>query len=100
MTSALAILNHSYTSPLAEMARKQLLENPEIAALVAERYWGHWPSIEELAALPAGSLGQAFGALLQQERLTLIPRPEGPEQLTDTANTCSCAHATATTCGT
>jgi ubiquinone biosynthesis protein Coq4 len=81
--SALAILNHSYASPLAAMARKRLRENPEIAALVAERYWGHWPSIEELAAMPAGSLGQAFGALLQQEGLDLIPRPEGLDQLTD-----------------
>jgi ubiquinone biosynthesis protein Coq4 len=81
--SALAILNHSYASPLAAMARQRLRANPEIASLVAARYWGHWPSIEELAAMPAGSLGQAFGALLQQEGLTLIPRPEGLDQLTD-----------------
>lgn len=81
--SALAILNHSYASPLAAMARQRLRENPEIAALVAERYWGHWPSVAELVAMPAGSLGQAFGALLQQEGLTLIPRPEGLDQLDD-----------------
>ena len=81
--SALAILNHSYASPLAAMARQRLRQNQDIVALLAERYWGHWPGIEELAAMPAGSLGQAFGALLQQEGLTLIPRPEGLEQLTD-----------------
>ena len=46
-----------------------------IAALMAERYWGHWPTLDELASMPAGSLGQAFGTLLQQEGLTLIPKP-------------------------
>jgi ubiquinone biosynthesis protein COQ4 len=81
--SALAVLNHSYASPLAAMARQRLRQEPAIAALVAERYWGPWPSEPELAAMPAGSLGQAFGALLQQEGLDLIPRPEGLEQLTD-----------------
>ena len=83
LPSALAILNHSYASPLAAMARQRLREHPEIAALVAERYWGHWPSVAELAAMPTGSLGQAFGALLQQEGLTLIPRTEGLDQLAD-----------------
>lgn len=81
--SALAILNHSYASPLADMARQRLRQNPEIAALVAERYWGDWPGLEQLAAMPAGSLGQAFAALLQQEGLDLIPRPEGLDQLDD-----------------
>ena len=81
--SALAILNQSYASPLAAMARQRLRENPEINALVAERYWGHWPTLDALAAMPAGSLGQAFGALLQQEGLDLIPRPDGLDQLTD-----------------
>jgi ubiquinone biosynthesis protein COQ4 len=70
LPSALAILNHSYASPLAAIARQRLREHPEIAALVAERYWGHWPSVAELAAMPTGSLGQAFGALLQQEGLS------------------------------
>lgn len=62
--SALAVLNHSYPSPLAELARQRLRQDPAIAALVAERYWGHWPSIGQLQALPAGSLGEAFGAFL------------------------------------
>jgi ubiquinone biosynthesis protein Coq4 len=81
--SALAILNHSYPSPLATMARRRLRQEPSIAALVDERYWGHWPGVEELAAMPAGSLGQSFGALLQQEGLDLIPRPEGLQSLSD-----------------
>jgi len=81
--SALAILNHSYGSPLAASARQLLRQQPAIASLVAERFWGHWPFPEELSAMPLGSLGQAFGALLCQEGLELIPRPEGLDQLTD-----------------
>ncbi len=83
VASALEILNHSYGSPLAALARQRLRQEPAIAALVAERYWGHWPQPQELLAMPAGSLGHAFGALLQQEGLDLIPRPEGLEQLAD-----------------
>lgn len=81
--SALAILNHSYASPLAASARERLRQDPTIAALVAERYWGRWPSPAELLEMPAGSLGHAFGLLLHQEGLELIPRPEGLEELTD-----------------
>jgi ubiquinone biosynthesis protein Coq4 len=80
---ALAVLNHSYPSPLAALPRERLRQDPAIAALVAERYWGHWPSIGQLQAMPAGSLGEAFGAFLLQEGLDLIPRPEGLESLTD-----------------
>ncbi len=81
--SALAILNHSYASPLAAMARDRLRQNPAIAALAAERYWGDWPGLESLAAMPSGSLGSAFAVLLQQEGLQLIDRPEGLESLAD-----------------
>lgn len=38
--SALEILNHSYGSPQAVVARQCLRQEPAIAALVAERYWG------------------------------------------------------------
>jgi len=81
--SALAILNHSYGSPLAAKARVRLGQDPAIAALVAERYWGEWPAPDELQAMAKGSLGQAFGCFLQQEGLELIPKPEGLDQLTD-----------------
>lgn len=81
--SALAILNHSYPSPLAAMARQRLRQDPAIAALIAERYWGLWPTLQELTALPVGSLGQQLGALLTQEGMDLIPRPEGLDQLSD-----------------
>ena len=79
--SALAVLNRSYSTPLASTARQRLRQDPAIAALVSERYWGDWPSVAELAAMPEGSLGQAFGALLQREGIQLIPRPEGLDQL-------------------
>lgn len=81
--SALAVLNHSYASPLAAMARRRLKQDPGIAALVAERYWGHWPARPALVSMPAGSLGREFGTLLQREGLDLIPRPEGLDQLSD-----------------
>lgn len=81
--SALAVLNHSYPSPLAAMARQQLRKDPAVAALVTERYWGSWPSVQHLQDMPPGSLGEAFGHLLQQEGLDLIPRPERLERLTD-----------------
>ncbi|MCP9815851.1 hypothetical protein KBY76_04110 [Synechococcus sp. GreenBA-s] len=81
--SALAILNTSYASPLAAMARDRLREDPAIAALARERYWGSWPGVEALAAMPPGTLGHAFADLLQQEGLQLIDRPEGLESLAD-----------------
>jgi len=81
--SALAILNQSYGSPLAAMARHRLRQEPAVAALVIERYWGYWPQHQELMAMPEGSLGRSFGLLLQEEGLELIPKPEGLQQLTE-----------------
>jgi len=81
--SALSILGLSYASPLASSARNRLREDPEIAALAAERYWGYWPGVEDLTAMVEGSLGNAFGALLQQEGMQLIERPEGLQSLAD-----------------
>ena len=83
VSSALSILNTSYASPLAAMARDRLRQDNDIAFLARERYWGTWPGISVLAAMPLGSLGQAFAVLLQQEGLQLIDRPEGLEALAD-----------------
>jgi len=83
VSSALAILNSSYASPLAAMARDRLREDHAIAALARERYWGAWPGVETLGAMPPDSLGHAFALLLQQEGLELIDRPEGLESLAD-----------------
>lgn len=81
--SALNILNWSYATPQAAAARDRLRQDPAIAPLVAERYWGHWPELGELAALPEGSLGQRFASMLIREGLGLIPRPEGIGTLAD-----------------
>ena len=83
VSSALSILNTSYASPLAAMARDRLRQDHDIAFLARERYWGTWPEVSALAAMPLGSLGQAFAVLLQQEGLQLIDRPEGLEALAD-----------------
>jgi len=83
VSSALAILNSSYASPLAAMARDRLREDHAIAALARERYWGAWPGVETLGAMPPDRLGHAFALLLQQEGLELIDRPEGLESLAD-----------------
>jgi len=81
--SALNLLNHSYASPLAFEARQRLRAEPLIASLITERYWGDWPGVAELGAMPNGSLGHGFAVLLQQAGLELIARPEGIEQLPD-----------------
>ncbi|MCP9777923.1 MULTISPECIES: Coq4 family protein [unclassified Cyanobium] len=79
--SALGLLNCSYASPLAFEARQLVRADSLVAALVQERYWGDWPSVEKLAAMTEGSLGHALAVLLQQAGLELIDRPEGIEQL-------------------
>ena len=38
------LLTRSYVTPAADAARAALRSDPAIAALVAERYWGPWPS--------------------------------------------------------
>ena len=54
------LLTRSYTTPAAAAARAALRADPAIAPLVAERYWGPWPSQTELLALPTESLGHRY----------------------------------------
>ena len=54
------LLTRSYSTPTADAARAALRADPAIAPLVAERYWGPWPSAAELRALPPGSLGHRY----------------------------------------
>ncbi|MEB3200016.1 MAG: Coq4 family protein [Synechococcaceae cyanobacterium] len=54
------LLNRSYATPAADAARAALRADPAIAPLVAERYWGTWPSPAELQAMPVGSLGRIY----------------------------------------
>lgn len=43
-----------------------------------ERYWGAWPSLAGLTALPPGSLGHAYGHLLADQGLEPLPAPQIP----------------------
>lgn len=51
------LLTRSYRTPAADAARASLRADAAIAPLLAERYWGRWPSQAELLALPVESLG-------------------------------------------
>lgn len=56
------LLNRSYASPIADAARAALRNDPAIAPLVRERYWGPWPSLAELLTLPPESLGHTYAS--------------------------------------
>jgi ubiquinone biosynthesis protein Coq4 len=70
------LLTRSYTTAAADAARAALRSDPAIAPLVAERYWGAWPSLEELLAMPEGSLGQVYAARFGATGLGRLPDPE------------------------
>jgi ubiquinone biosynthesis protein Coq4 len=75
---ALDLLNASYATPAAAAARARLKADAAIAPLVRERYWGPWPSLAKLTALPPGSLGHAYGHLLADQGLEPLPPPQIP----------------------
>ncbi|MFM9073026.1 MAG: Coq4 family protein [Cyanobium sp.] len=54
------LLTRSNASPAAAAARAALRNDPAIAPLVQERYWGIWPTVQELLALPPDSLGHRY----------------------------------------
>ena len=56
------LLTRSYATPVADAARAALRDDPAIAPLIRERYWGPWPSQAELVALPLESLGHAYAS--------------------------------------
>jgi|LauGreDrversion4_2_1035121.scaffolds.fasta_scaffold61780_2 ubiquinone biosynthesis protein COQ4 len=56
------LFTRSYSTPVADAARAALRNNPAIAPLIQERYWGAWPTPAELQTMPAGSLGQAYAS--------------------------------------
>ena len=69
------LLTRSYTTPAAEAARAALRADPAIAPLIAERYWGPWPSSPELLALPAGSLGHQYATWFASAGGQPLPDP-------------------------
>jgi ubiquinone biosynthesis protein COQ4 len=54
------LLTRSYTTPAADAARASLRADAAIQPLLKERYWGAWPSAQELLQLPPDSLGHRY----------------------------------------
>lgn len=69
------LLTRSYATPVADAARAALRSDPAIAALIRERYRGHWPSQAELLALPPGSLGYAYASWFADAGGQALPEP-------------------------
>ena len=73
---AFDLLNASYGTEMAKAARDRLKADPSIQPLIAERYWGQWPSLTELIAMPPGSLGHVYGTFMESQGLSELPEPE------------------------
>lgn len=71
----LELLTRSYVTPAADAARASLRADPAIQPLLAERYWGPWPSQEELRALPPDSLGHRYALLFAAVGNQSLPDP-------------------------
>lgn len=69
------LLTRSYVTPAADAARAFLRGNPAIRSLIEERYWGHWPALDELLSMPPDSLGHRYGALFGAAGLQALPDP-------------------------
>ncbi len=69
---AFDLLNATYGTEVAQAARDRLKNDPDIRPLVQERYWGNWPALPELVALPAGSLGHVYGLNLGAQARPLL----------------------------
>ena len=70
LDNVFAIARHLQGSPLATQMQRHLLEHPGMAALV-EAGWRPAPvDLDQLLALPAGSLGHAYAQHLRGQGLT------------------------------
>ena len=76
---AFDLLNATYGTEVAQVARDRLKTDPAIRPLVQERYWGNWPALPELVALPAGSLGHVYGLFMASQGLSELPAPVLPD---------------------
>uniref|UniRef100_UPI00202667D5 Coq4 family protein n=1 Tax=Synechococcus sp. MU1655 TaxID=2508355 RepID=UPI00202667D5 len=79
LDSAFDLLNATYGTEVAQAARDRLKTDPAIRPLVQERYWGNWPALPELVALPAGSLGHVYGLFMASQGLSELPAPVLPD---------------------
>ncbi|MEY4297643.1 MAG: hypothetical protein RLZZ423_822 [Cyanobacteriota bacterium] len=73
---AFDLLTASYQTDAASAARNRLKADPAIQPLIAERYWGPWPALAELLAMPAGCLGQVYGLFMASQGLEPLPDPQ------------------------
>ena len=73
---AFDLLNASYGTDVAQAARNRLKEDPSIQPLIAEQYWGEWPSLSDLRSMPAGSLGHVYGTFMASQGLNQLPNPQ------------------------
>jgi ubiquinone biosynthesis protein COQ4 len=69
------LLTRSYATPIADAARAALRNDPAIAPLMRERYWGPWPSLTELLALPPESLGHTYASWFADAGGEPLPDP-------------------------
>ena len=69
------LLTRSYTTPAADAARAALRNDPAIAPLIRERYWGHWPSQAEMLTLPTESLGHTYASWFAEAGGQPLPDP-------------------------
>ena len=60
VVKGLPVMEILNSSPLGEITRGRLLQDPSLVALAAERYQGEWPEPERLRTMPPGSLGRLY----------------------------------------
>jgi ubiquinone biosynthesis protein Coq4 len=79
LDSVLGVARSLQGSPLASQMQRHLLENPAMAALVAEGWRPAPIDLDRQAAMPEGSLGRTYAEQLQRLNLTpeslIDPRP-------------------------
>ena len=78
---AFDLLNATYATDVAQAARDRLKTHPEISPLVEQRYWGDWPALPQLIAMPSGSLGHVYGLFMTSQGLDDLPSPELPDAI-------------------
>ena len=78
---AFDLLNTTYATKVAQLARDRLKNNEAIRPLVQERFWGHWPALPELVGMPAGTLGHVYGLFMTSQGLSELPAPTLPEAI-------------------
>jgi ubiquinone biosynthesis protein Coq4 len=77
----LPVLEMINSSPLGQISRDRLLEDPDLRAMAAERYQGEWPDPEQMRRLPAGSLGRLYQERFDRLGLHRLPPLATPDAM-------------------